>query len=45
MKVGLFINTQIPEGDPVASRLPEIIEQVRSAREAGFSSLWFRATG
>ena len=40
MKVGLFINTQFPEGFNVAERVPEIVEQVRAARDAGFSSLW-----
>jgi alkanesulfonate monooxygenase SsuD/methylene tetrahydromethanopterin reductase-like flavin-dependent oxidoreductase (luciferase family) len=40
MKVGLFINTQFPEGDSVASRIPEILAQVRAARDAGFASLW-----
>jgi len=41
MKVGLFINTQYPEGVNVAQQIPAIIEQVRAAREAGFASLWF----
>jgi alkanesulfonate monooxygenase SsuD/methylene tetrahydromethanopterin reductase-like flavin-dependent oxidoreductase (luciferase family) len=41
MKVGLFINTQFPEGTDVRPRIPEIVEQVRAARDAGFSSLWF----
>ncbi len=41
MKLGLFINTQFPEGTPLAARLPEMQEQVRAARDAGFSSLWF----
>jgi alkanesulfonate monooxygenase SsuD/methylene tetrahydromethanopterin reductase-like flavin-dependent oxidoreductase (luciferase family) len=41
MKVGLFINTQFPEGTNVADRIPEIVEQVRVARDAGFRSLWF----
>ena len=41
MKVGLFINTQFPEGFDVAARVPEMIEQVRAARDAGFASLWF----
>jgi alkanesulfonate monooxygenase SsuD/methylene tetrahydromethanopterin reductase-like flavin-dependent oxidoreductase (luciferase family) len=41
MKVGLFINTQFPEGYNVAERVPEMIEQVRAARDAGFASLWF----
>jgi alkanesulfonate monooxygenase SsuD/methylene tetrahydromethanopterin reductase-like flavin-dependent oxidoreductase (luciferase family) len=41
MKVGMFINTQFPEGDHVAARVPELVEQVRLARECGFSSLLF----
>ncbi|MDR3537119.1 MAG: LLM class flavin-dependent oxidoreductase [Acetobacteraceae bacterium] len=41
MKVGLFVNTQFPQGTDVAACVPEIVEQVRAAREAGFSSLWF----
>jgi alkanesulfonate monooxygenase SsuD/methylene tetrahydromethanopterin reductase-like flavin-dependent oxidoreductase (luciferase family) len=41
MKLGLFINTQFPESFDLAERVPEIVEQVRAAREAGFASLWF----
>src|SRR6202167_1499381 len=41
MKVGLFINTQFPEGFNVADRVPEMVAQVRAARDAGFASLWF----
>ena len=41
MQVGLFINTQFPEGYDVAARVPEMVEQVRVARDAGFKSLWF----
>jgi alkanesulfonate monooxygenase SsuD/methylene tetrahydromethanopterin reductase-like flavin-dependent oxidoreductase (luciferase family) len=41
MKLGLFVNTQFPEGTNVAGRIPEIVTQVRAAREAGFQSLWF----
>jgi alkanesulfonate monooxygenase SsuD/methylene tetrahydromethanopterin reductase-like flavin-dependent oxidoreductase (luciferase family) len=41
MKVGLFINTQFPEGENVAARVPELVEQVRTARQAGFASLLF----
>ena len=40
MKVGLFINTQFPEGYDLAARVPEMVAQVREAREAGFSSIW-----
>src|SRR5436305_14512350 len=41
MKVGLFINTQFPEGFDLAARIPEMVAQVRAARDAGFASLWF----
>ncbi|MEJ1975759.1 MAG: LLM class flavin-dependent oxidoreductase [Acetobacteraceae bacterium] len=41
MKVGMFINTQFPEGDSLAARIPELVEQVRIARDAGFASLLF----
>ncbi len=41
MKVGLFINTQFPPGEPVAAHIPDLVAQVRSARDAGFASLWF----
>jgi alkanesulfonate monooxygenase SsuD/methylene tetrahydromethanopterin reductase-like flavin-dependent oxidoreductase (luciferase family) len=41
MKVGLFINTQFPEGTSVLDHIPEIVAQVRAARDAGFASLWF----
>jgi alkanesulfonate monooxygenase SsuD/methylene tetrahydromethanopterin reductase-like flavin-dependent oxidoreductase (luciferase family) len=41
MKVGLFINTQFTEGVHVMSRVPDLVEQVRAARRAGFASVWF----
>jgi alkanesulfonate monooxygenase SsuD/methylene tetrahydromethanopterin reductase-like flavin-dependent oxidoreductase (luciferase family) len=41
MKVGLFVNTQYPEGFDVRAHIPELVEQIRAAREAGFASLWF----
>jgi alkanesulfonate monooxygenase SsuD/methylene tetrahydromethanopterin reductase-like flavin-dependent oxidoreductase (luciferase family) len=41
MKVGIFLNTQFPEGDNVAARIPELVEQVRVARQSGFASLLF----
>jgi len=41
MKVGLFINTQFPEGFNLTDRVPEMVAQVRAARDAGFASLWF----
>jgi len=40
MKVGLFVNTQFPEGFELAARVPEMVAQVGAAREAGFSSIW-----
>jgi alkanesulfonate monooxygenase SsuD/methylene tetrahydromethanopterin reductase-like flavin-dependent oxidoreductase (luciferase family) len=39
MKIGIFLNSQFPEGDPVEKRVAELAEQVRTARENGFSSL------
>ena len=45
MKVGLFINTQFPEGFNLAECVPELVEQVRAARDAGFASLWFPQRG
>ena len=41
MKVGLFMNTQFPAGDRVGARVPELVEQVRLARQMGFSSVLF----
>src|SRR6516225_8626016 len=41
MKVGLYVNTQFPEGFGLAERIPEMVAQVRAARDAGFASLWF----
>ncbi len=41
MKVGLFINTQFPEGVDVGAVVPDLVEQVRVSRDAGFKSLWF----
>jgi alkanesulfonate monooxygenase SsuD/methylene tetrahydromethanopterin reductase-like flavin-dependent oxidoreductase (luciferase family) len=41
VKLGLFINTQFPEGDSLAARLPELVGQVRTARQSGFASVWF----
>jgi alkanesulfonate monooxygenase SsuD/methylene tetrahydromethanopterin reductase-like flavin-dependent oxidoreductase (luciferase family) len=40
MKVGLFINTQFPEGVDLTARVGELVAQVEAAREAGFASLW-----
>jgi len=41
MKLGLCVNTQGPVGMDMAARVPELVAQVRCARESGFSSLWF----
>ena len=41
MKLGFMVNTQFPEGNAVPARIPELVEQVRTARDAGFVSLWF----
>jgi len=41
MKVGLFINTQFHAGDNIAARVPELVEQVRVARQSGFKSVLF----
>lgn len=40
MKLGLFLNTQFPEGADVRAHVPHLLAQVRAAREAGFASLW-----
>jgi alkanesulfonate monooxygenase SsuD/methylene tetrahydromethanopterin reductase-like flavin-dependent oxidoreductase (luciferase family) len=40
MKVGLFVNTQFPQGFDLSGRVPEMVAQVRAARDAGFASLW-----
>lgn len=41
MKVGLFLNTQFKPGQDVMAHLPDLIAQTRTARDAGFRSLWF----
>jgi alkanesulfonate monooxygenase SsuD/methylene tetrahydromethanopterin reductase-like flavin-dependent oxidoreductase (luciferase family) len=40
MKVGLYIATQFTPGTSIAAALPEMVEQVRTARQSGFRSLW-----
>jgi alkanesulfonate monooxygenase SsuD/methylene tetrahydromethanopterin reductase-like flavin-dependent oxidoreductase (luciferase family) len=40
MKVGLYLTTQFTEGTDVAAARGEMVEQVRVARQSGFSSLW-----
>ena len=41
MKVGLVVNTQFPENFDLRACVPEMVAQVRAARDAGFASLWF----
>ena len=41
MKVGLFLNTQFKPGTDMAARVPEMVEQVRTARAANGSALPF----
>lgn len=41
MKLGLLINTQFRPGTDMGARVPEMVEQVRTARDCGFCSLWF----
>ena len=40
MKFGLYLSTQWPEGADISCELDNMIEQVRVARENGFSSVW-----
>ena len=40
MKVGLYITTQFTPEQDVAAARGEMLEQVRVARQSGFSSLW-----
>ena len=40
MKVGLYLTTQFTPETDVASARGDLVQQVRTAREAGFSSLW-----
>ena len=39
-RVGLYIGTQFPPGVDVSGALKDMSEQVRVARQSGFSSLW-----
>ncbi len=41
MKIGLFLNTQFQPGENVAARIPDLVAQVRAARQSGFTSIWF----
>lgn len=40
MKVGLYLSTQFTEGTNVAAEMPGLVDQVRTARQSGFASLW-----
>ena len=40
MKFGLYLSTQWPEGADISFELENMIEQVRVARDNGFSSVW-----
>ncbi|HEY6430793.1 MAG TPA: LLM class flavin-dependent oxidoreductase [Acetobacteraceae bacterium] len=41
MKIGLFLNTQFQPGENVTARVPDLVQQVRAARQSGFASVWF----
>ena len=41
MKLGLMVNTQLRPGADLRAQVPHMVEQVRTARDCGFSSLWF----
>src|SRR5215831_5544733 len=40
LKLGIYLNTQHPEGDDPARRLAETLEQARLIRSLGFDSIW-----
>ena len=40
MKVGLYLATQFTPETPLGPQVGHLVEQVRAARESGFSSLW-----
>jgi len=40
MKLGIYLNTQHPEGDDPARHLAQILEQARLIRALGFDSIW-----
>jgi alkanesulfonate monooxygenase SsuD/methylene tetrahydromethanopterin reductase-like flavin-dependent oxidoreductase (luciferase family) len=40
MKLGIYLNSQHPEGDDPARRFAETLEQVRLIRKLGFDSIW-----
>lgn len=40
MKLGIYLATQFTSAQNVAREIPNLVEQVRVAREHGFSSVW-----
>lgn len=40
MKVGLYLSTQWPRSTPPEAAIARLIEQVKVARDSGFSSVW-----
>ena len=40
MKIGIFLSTQFAPGAPLEPEIGNILAQVRTAREAGLSSVW-----
>jgi len=40
MKVGIYLNSQHPEGDDPARHLAQMLEQARLIRSLGFDSIW-----
>jgi len=40
VKVGLYLATQFTPGTALGPQLPNLLDQVRAARENGFASLW-----
>ncbi|MSP04174.1 MAG: LLM class flavin-dependent oxidoreductase [Acetobacteraceae bacterium] len=41
MKVGVMLNTQFEDGVSIHAQLPNLLAQVRTARESGYASVWF----
>lgn len=41
MKLGMLMNTQFRQGTDARAVVPQMIEQVRVAKDSGFCSLWF----
>lgn len=40
LKIGIYLNSQYPDTDDPASRLAELVQQVRLAESLGFDSIW-----